>query len=158
MKTSILWPFLTQFIWGWEMFQAKVVEKSKHTFYVLELCFLKIVLFVRKKIVQPDRPQMTIWLMCISCCISKAANIHSEYVILLLFHRCSGCMNISQCYVIHTLPFFFTLPFITTQHFLTISCSEGTSEVNSKIVPNTSWKKPTSHVIHQNFMYVVSCV
>jgi len=32
------------------MFQAKVVEKSKHTFYVPELCFLKIVLFVRKKL------------------------------------------------------------------------------------------------------------
>jgi hypothetical protein len=67
------------------MFEANAVEKSKHTCYVLELCFLKIVLFVRKKIVQPDRPQMTIRLMCISCCVSKATNRHSEYVILIAF-------------------------------------------------------------------------
>ena len=30
-------------------------------------------------------PQMTIWRMRISCCVTKAANAHSEYVILIAF-------------------------------------------------------------------------
>ena len=34
-------------------------------------------------IVEPDGPQMTIWRMSIACWMSKAANTHSGYVILL---------------------------------------------------------------------------
>jgi hypothetical protein len=43
------------------MFEAKVVEKIKHTFYV-QLLFAKIVPFIIwKNIVEPVRPQMTIY-------------------------------------------------------------------------------------------------
>ena len=59
-----------------------------------------------KYFVQPDRPQMTIWLMRIAFRIPKAANTQSEYVILLLFHRNNGCMNTPHCYIIRTLPVF----------------------------------------------------
>jgi len=38
-----------------------------------------------KNVVQPDRPQMTIWRMRIACWITKATNTHSEYVILIAF-------------------------------------------------------------------------
>jgi hypothetical protein len=38
-----------------------------------------------KNILQPDRPQMTVWRMRIACCIFKATNTHSEYVILIAF-------------------------------------------------------------------------
>ena len=38
-----------------------------------------------KNIVQPDRPQMTIWRMRIACWIPKATNTHSEYLILIAF-------------------------------------------------------------------------
>ena len=38
-------------------------------------------------IVQPDRPQMTIWRMRLVCWITKATNGHSEYVILTAFLR-----------------------------------------------------------------------
>jgi len=38
-----------------------------------------------KNIVEPDRPHMTIWHMRIECCIPKAKNTHSEYVILIAF-------------------------------------------------------------------------
>ena len=38
-----------------------------------------------KNIVQPGRPQMTIWRMRIACRIRKSTNIHSEYVILIAF-------------------------------------------------------------------------
>ena len=33
----------------------------------------------------PDRPQMKIWRMRISCCIIKTTDTHSEYVILIAF-------------------------------------------------------------------------
>ena len=35
--------------------------------------------------VEPGRPQMTIWRMCIACWVPKATNTHSEYVILIAF-------------------------------------------------------------------------
>jgi len=66
------------------MFQAKVVEKSKHILCSGTL-FPENCAVCEKKIVQPDRPQMTIQLMCISCCVSKATNTHSECVILIAF-------------------------------------------------------------------------
>jgi len=34
-----------------------------------------------KNIVQPDRPQITVWRMRIACCVTKATNTDSEYVI-----------------------------------------------------------------------------
>jgi hypothetical protein len=37
---------------------------------------------VGKNMLDPGRPQMTIWHMCIECWIPKATNTHSEYVIL----------------------------------------------------------------------------
>jgi hypothetical protein len=53
--------------------------------------------------VQPDRPQMTIWRMRFACWITKATDTHSEYVILL-FHDNNGYANAAQYYVIRTLP------------------------------------------------------
>jgi len=38
-----------------------------------------------KNIIQPDMPQTAIWQMLIACCITKATNTHSEYVILVAF-------------------------------------------------------------------------
>ena len=38
-----------------------------------------------KNIVEPDRPQITIWRMRIACWISKATDSHSEYVTLMEF-------------------------------------------------------------------------
>ena len=37
-----------------------------------------------KNPVEPDRPQMTIWGVFIACWITKAADTHSEYVILFI--------------------------------------------------------------------------
>jgi hypothetical protein len=34
---------------------------------------------------EPDRPQMTMWRMCIACSIPKATNTQSDYVILIAF-------------------------------------------------------------------------
>jgi hypothetical protein len=38
-----------------------------------------------KNIVQLDRPQMTIWCMYFACWITKATDIHSEYILLTAF-------------------------------------------------------------------------
>ena len=52
-----------------------------------------------KNIIQPDRPQMTIWHMCLSCWIPKATNIHSGYVVLIAFplqqwlHECASLLH-----------------------------------------------------------------
>jgi hypothetical protein len=35
-----------------------------------------------KNIVQPGRPQMTIWLMRIACWLQKAKDTHSEYILI----------------------------------------------------------------------------
>jgi hypothetical protein len=84
MKTNIhFWPYRAQFL-EWEMFQTKVAEKIKT--YILHPIFF----FSRKShkyvnIVEPDRPQMTIWRMRIACWVTKATNTHSEYVILIAF-------------------------------------------------------------------------
>jgi hypothetical protein len=43
-----------------------------------------------KNNVEPDRTQMTIWLMRISSWIHKAKNTLSEYVIFFLFHCNNG--------------------------------------------------------------------
>jgi len=38
-----------------------------------------------ENVVEPGRPQMTIWRMRITCWIPKATNTHSQYVILTAF-------------------------------------------------------------------------
>jgi len=42
---------------------------------------------MRKNIVQPGKPQMTILHIRCACCIPKATNTHSEYVLLITLPR-----------------------------------------------------------------------
>jgi hypothetical protein len=68
------------------MFQTKAVEKNKTL--ILYFLFLKnraVYEIMCKNMVEPDRPQMTIWRMCVTCWIPKATDIHSKYVILTAF-------------------------------------------------------------------------
>jgi len=64
-----------------------------------------------KNIVEPGKPQITIWRMRIACWITKVTNAHSEYVILIAvalhqwFHerasvlllcvRCMSCLTLA---------------------------------------------------------------
>jgi hypothetical protein len=72
----------------WKIFQAKSVEKIKTrilcsiTFFFENSAVYEI---IRKNIVEPGRPKMTIWRMRIVCWITKATNTLSEYVILVSF-------------------------------------------------------------------------
>jgi hypothetical protein len=71
------------------MFQTKVIEKIKtHILYSITLsgnCDVYEIMW--KNMVQPDRPQITIYIrrMHIACCITKAIGTHTEYVILTAF-------------------------------------------------------------------------
>ena len=47
--------------------------------------FSKFYPFIWKNIVEPDRPHMKIWRMCVACWIPRATNTHSEYIILIAF-------------------------------------------------------------------------
>jgi len=69
------------------MFQTKVIQKIKktHTHILRSVFFFflenrGVYYEIRcKNIVEPDRPQMTIWRTRIACWISSATNTHSSY-------------------------------------------------------------------------------
>jgi len=60
------------------MFQTKVVEKAKRTFYIQKIFFEYRAIYeiLWKNYVEPGRPQMTIWRTRIACWITKATNTH----------------------------------------------------------------------------------
>ena len=64
-------------------------KKSKHIFMFHKRYFffenLVIYEIIWKNIVEPDRPQMTIWRMRTARWIPKATHKHSEYFILVAF-------------------------------------------------------------------------
>jgi len=59
---------------------TKAAEKIKTHFLYRAVCEI-----MWKNVVEPGRPQMTIWRMSVACCIPKATDTHSEYVILIAF-------------------------------------------------------------------------
>jgi hypothetical protein len=70
------------------MFQRKFVEKIKtHILCSVTFLFENGALYNTnwKNLSDPERPQMTIRHMRIACCITKATNTHSEYVIIIAF-------------------------------------------------------------------------
>ena len=68
------------------MFPTKVVEKIK-TRILLSVIFLNCAVYevMWKNTVELDRPQVTVWHMCIACWIPKTTNTHSEYVVFIAF-------------------------------------------------------------------------
>ena len=64
-----------------------------------------------KNDVEPDRPQITIWCMCIACRMPKATNTHTECVILIALplqqwlHECASNLHhmYSASLVMHEL-------------------------------------------------------
>ena len=89
MKTNThFWSHAAQSL-EWKMFQTNDVKKIKIRILRSITSFFPENRAVReemwKNIVEPGRPQTTIWRMCIVCLILKAINTHSEYVILVAF-------------------------------------------------------------------------
>jgi hypothetical protein len=91
------------------MFQTNVVDKIKThifcsiIFFFFENCAVYEIMW--KNIVEPDRPQMTIWRMRIACWIPKATNTHLEYVILIAvalhqwLHECASMLLLCVHYI-----------------------------------------------------------
>jgi hypothetical protein len=52
---------------------------------------------------EPDRSQMTIWRMQLTCWINKAEDTHSEYVLLIAFPLQQRFHERPQCCVIRTI-------------------------------------------------------
>ena len=87
MKTNIhLRLYLLQFFLEREIFHTNVVEIPK-TYILCSVIFFKRAVYdLRwKNIVEPDRPQMTIWRIRIACWIPNVTNTISEYVIPIAF-------------------------------------------------------------------------
>jgi len=81
------WSYLARFSLKWDtsIFQTEAVEKIK-THILCTLTFFSLnpaVYEIMKNIVEPIRPQMTIWRMHIACWRPKAIHTHLEYVILI---------------------------------------------------------------------------
>jgi hypothetical protein len=82
-------------------FYTKVVEKIKMHFMFNNVLFTNCAIYeILKNIVQPDRPQMTVWCTCTACWIpkAKATNAHSKYVTLIAsplqrwLHKCASLL------------------------------------------------------------------
>jgi hypothetical protein len=95
------------------MLQIKFVEKIKthfvfNNFFFLNSCVYEI---TWKNIVEPGRPEIT-WRMRIACCITKATNTHSGYVIIIDFplqqwlHKRASVLRYRYiaCLVYHSIP------------------------------------------------------
>jgi hypothetical protein len=88
MQTYVpFWAYLTHFFLEWEMFQTEVVEKHEtHILCSITFFFENTVYEIKwKHIVECGWPPMTIWCMCITCCIPKATNTHTGCAILIAF-------------------------------------------------------------------------
>jgi len=89
MKINIsyffFWEYLSQFFSEWNIFETKVVEKSKHTHFMINKFFSptksRHLWDNVEKYGKSLTGHMIIWRMCIACWIPKATGTYSEYVI-----------------------------------------------------------------------------
>ena len=107
MNTSIHFlPYLTQFFLEWEMLR-QVVEKMK-TYNLCSITFFMETVPFRRwcgKVMQSwagHRWQYSTWALHYEY-LRLPAHTHN-ILYLLLFHGNSGCTNVPQCYITHTLP------------------------------------------------------
>ena len=94
-------------------FRQKLYRISKHVLCSITLFPLffenhAVYELMWENIVQPDRPKRTTWRTRIACCIPKATNTHSEYVILIAFplqKRLYDLASLSRCTYIGCIVF-----------------------------------------------------
>jgi hypothetical protein len=77
------WSHLAHFCLESEVFKTKIVEKIE-THNLCSAAFFEnraVCVTMWGNIVEPEKPQMTVWRMRIACWTTKSINTHSEYVI-----------------------------------------------------------------------------
>jgi len=62
-----------------------------------------------KNIVKLGRPQVATWRMRVACWLPKTTITLTNNTIFFIFRYNSGYINVRQCYVMCTLPFFIAL-------------------------------------------------
>jgi len=75
MKTTIHFYISLLFLLRMRNFSDEYVEKINFVFSNLQNHAVYEIMW--KNVVEPDRPQMTIWRMLIACWVPKAANTHA---------------------------------------------------------------------------------
>ena len=94
-------------------------------FFPENLCVCEIVC---ENIIQPDRPQMTIWRIRFTCCITLQT--HTQNMQYLFILQCKNVYeNVHQCYVILT----FTDWFINISRRKANVCFNAHSTVNQRL-------------------------
>ena len=87
MKYNKHFSHLAHFFLELEMLRKKVVGKIKK-YYIFNTQFFENRAFyeiVWKNTVDPDRPQMSVWSICIAIWVPKATNNHPELLIFVAF-------------------------------------------------------------------------
>ena len=121
MKTYIHFcSYLVRFVVEREMFQTKVVEKSK-IYFMFHNRFPKIVLFIVKKYGRAGEvaDDDVVVRMLFPCWITTATNADSEYIILVAFLLQQCLLECILCDVIRTL--FFLPPVLPSSTFIRTS-------------------------------------
>ena len=98
----------------------EICSRNQNTHFMFNKVFSENLGFVRycgKNMVEPYRPQMTIWRMCISCWITTATDPHLEYVMSNVFFSISYA-KAPQSYVISKSPAFTMKFLVIFQTFL----------------------------------------
>jgi hypothetical protein len=89
----------------------KICRENQNTNFMFKNFFLEncaIYEMMWKNIVEPNRPQMTIWLMCIACWIPEATDtfrICNTYCCSAETFVAQTCLT--QCYIVLALPVLF---------------------------------------------------
>jgi len=92
--------YLAEFFVEWEVSDKSCGENQNTHFMLCHFFNCTVYEIMWKNNVEVARPQMTIWHMHIACCLTKATDIHSEYVILIAFplqqwlHECTSMFNV----------------------------------------------------------------
>ena len=79
---AYLWQYLAEYFLEWEMFQIKFIEKNQHRHLMPDNFFFSknraVYETMSKNMVKPNRPQMTIWRIRVTCCSSKATRAQAH--------------------------------------------------------------------------------
>jgi hypothetical protein len=146
MRTNIHFlSYLTQFFLEWEKLRTQVVQKIKAHFmfnnFFSENHGIYEVMW--KNIVQPNRPQMTIWRM--ACWMPKGTNTHTHTLRICNTYYFSTATMVAQMRLNVTL-YVSTLPVLF--YFLMMDCS---SYSNQGSYQKQSSAYQMKHSYSQNF-------